>query len=93
MAFRLPTNIQLLAGYREVSASHRAALCCIEADASKTLAQTEVYYIKYTQASASYSENSFLLMSNKVFKGLITKNKPMKYRVVSTFHFKLEKTH
>lgn len=49
----LPTHIQFLAGYREVSASHREALCCIEADASKILAQTEVYYIKYMQASAS----------------------------------------
>lgn len=49
----LPTNIQLLAGYREAAASHRVALCCIEADASKILAQTEVYYIKYMQASAS----------------------------------------
>lgn len=49
----LPTHIQLLAGYREVSASHRAALCCTEADASKILAQTEVYYIKYMQASES----------------------------------------
>lgn len=49
----LPIHIQLLAGYREVHASHRAALCCIEADASKILAQTEVYYIKYMRASAS----------------------------------------
>lgn len=53
MAFMLPTHIQLLAGYREVSASHRAALCYIEVDASKILAQTEVYYIKYMQASES----------------------------------------
>lgn len=49
----LPTHIQRLAGYREVSASHRAALCYTEVDPSKILALTEVYYIKYRQASES----------------------------------------
>lgn len=41
MAFMPPTHIHFLAGYKEVSAPHKAALCYMGTEANKILPQIE----------------------------------------------------